>query len=378
MPDRYDTDRIDVVGPDADQETLPTFGGGVDRSADYRYTPLDFADLGSTGELDVWSMSPEWLGKHGSETSATDYRRYQYDRMYFYIRRTPTGALEYHPIEFRTYVNWIGELPDELRRHIRETVNARLRTLFNTGPYEGYMDGFDFQRHASNIEHDRRTQIAEDEAMHLGIPQFQVFVIQDGEKKGAADGFFDPFRAIEDVPGDETWNVTRNLARDTYEIRPQGNARRRLEGQRKQVFVNGRFVGNISPSRGTVEIKSEYDTKSGLYKDSHTDRDMHSREALKDAGMHANELVKGGQVYKVNETSDKILLVTSRRRTPDDFDPVATIAETLVDGARLEINDTETTFVVRNDTGPMLGRYDPPEVRDIEYETEWDTLPLGA
>lgn len=371
--------KAEVKYRDQAQSVLPEFGDGVSRRADYRYTPLDFKDMRRDDELRAWNIGPEWLGENGEDVAADDYRRYQYDRMYFFPVRKGNRT-EYHPVEFRTYVNWIGELTESLREHIRETVNARLRTLFNTDVYEHYMDEFNFLRHATNVEHDRSTQIAEDEAMHLGIPQWQVFIIKNGDKQGAADGFFDPFRAVEYAPRNEIWNVTKNPARGTYEVRPQGAARNRLEGQRKEVFVNGKFVGNTSPSRGTVEIKTEYDTKSGRYKDSRTGRDMHSRETLKQAGMHANELVKGGQVYKVNESKDKILLVTSKRRTPDEFDPTPpeSFTDEMVQGAFLELNDAHTAFVVRNDTGPMLGRYDPPTVRDIEYETEFDTIPIGA
>lgn len=347
-------------------------------ASDFEATPVTLASEApyiAERELPQYGMLPEWVGEQPDDVPFDEFRRFQYDRLYFYPRRVRDG-IEYYPVEFRTFVYYVGEVPSQVQDHFQNVVNPHLRTLFNTGVYQGWMDGFGFERHTTNREHDI---VAVDEANNLGIGQWEVLVMQENGTAGAASGFFDPWKVVSEAPEYETWNVTYNDRRDSYEVRPQGPARERLQADPKQVYLNDRFIGLTTTSRGTVWLKDEYDTRDGTYKDSTTGQQMWARRTLVErAGMHPNELRAGGQVYKINEGPARIDLVSAQKRVPADFEAVApdAIPDLMTAATELRLDEDATDFEVRRDRGDVLGKYSTPTTRTITQKTDWNTQPL--
>lgn len=339
----------------------------------FRYTPKAFAessrvpDARARRELQAFGLNPETVGKQPDEIDAQSLYRYQYDVVYVYPRRVSGDENEYYPVEFRTYIYTTEPLPDAAKRHIKSRDNPRLQRAFDSGPYgRGQIRGFGFIDKQTFVEED---EVALDEANNIGVPQFEVLIVKDDAIQGHAGGFFDPFGIFRAVPSNEEWNITKNPSRDEYEFRPQSNALKRLEGQRKQVYLNGKFIGNLSPSRGSVALKTEYGTKDGTYKDSETGQQMHSRQKLIDEGLfHPNAIAEDGKVYKVDETDDKIFLVATK---PDDFEPTPADEVPTTAGEQATLGWSEgTTFDIRHDDGPLMGEYDAPTRRTITDGTE--------
>lgn len=352
----------------ADNTTLADF-----QESAFDYTPLSFArgdapDAVIEGELDAWQIDPSWLGSQPDEVEGdVSFHRYQFDRMFWY----PIGGGPYRdekteiaPIEFRTYVNWVGDPPAALKEHIREHDNPRLVTLFDTGVYDGWMSGFEFLYHSGNTED---TEVAAGDVNNLGIPQWEVLVMDEsGHRQGHAGGFFGPFGLFERAPQHERYSVTRNDARRSYEIRPQAAARQRLLGKRKEVTLDGEYIGNTVPTRGTIWLKMEYGTQDGTYKDSHSGRQMWSRRKLvgESGRTSPNGIRAGGVVWKTFEDADNIALVSKK---PPGFDPTPPEEVDPDVAAELMFSDS-TTFDIRHDGGTKLGKYTPPETRDITEE----------
>lgn len=346
----------------------------------FEYTPLALARSNADPdviqrELEAWGMAEDWLGAQPGDLEDEDftYRRYQYDKQYFYVIRVGEDESEIAPVEFRTYVNWVGDPPQALKDHIREVDNPRLRTLFDTGVYEGWMRGFNFAFYEGHTEDDR---VAADEVNNLGIPQWEVLVFdRHGHRQGHAHGFFDPFALLKEIPQDEQWRLTKNEARNDYEVRPQGPARRRLMGQQKEVYLNGQYIGNTVPTRGTVWLSIDYTSNDNTWKDRLTGKQMWSRAKFIDAGVPYQSLAEGGSVYKVHENENRINLVAQR---PDDWDPTPPTEVQPDEAAQMAFGET-TEFDVRRDTGAKLGKYSPPTVRSIREETgDWGASPRGV
>jgi len=347
-------------------------------AADWRYTPLALvrqAPGAAERELAAWNADPSWFG--GQPDEPRDYRRFQVLNGYVYpVRQGDSTATAL--VEFRSFVTWVGPVPRSLETHIIDTVQPRFRTLFDSGPYLSYMRGFNFVDEFTNIERSDQTEIARDEASNLGVVQWELLVKDtDGNVVGAANGYADPWQLIERAPDHEVYDVTRNDARNSYEIRPQGRARARLMGSRKQVTLNGRYIGNTVPTRGTVWLKQEYGTADGTYKDSASGRQMWSRRKLiEDHGLTYQSIVDGGQVYKVNETSDVINLVATRSTAEENFDfdptaPDAIPADVADESTQLQLAAEAVEFLVREDTGPKLGKYEDNTVRRITEPTNF-------
>jgi hypothetical protein len=359
-------------------ERQPTLGDYQESS--FEYAPLALARSDAPQpvidrELDAWGFDDTWLGAQPSTVAEEGYtyRRYQYDKLYFYVIALDEDESEVAPVEFRTYVNWVGDPPQALKDHIREVDNPRLRTLFDTGVYEGWMTGFNFAFYEAHTEDDR---VAADEVNNLGVPQWEVLVYdRNNDVVGHAGGFFDPFALFKEVPQAEQWRLTKNEARNSYEIRPQGAARQRLRGKQKEVYLNGHFIGNTVPTRGTVWLSVDYSSADNTWKDTLTGQQMWSRAKYVDAGVAYQALAEGGAVYKVHENETRINLVAQR---PPDWAP--TPAEEVEPDEAVEMSLGETTeFDVRHDTGPKLGKYSPPTVRSIREETDdWGADPRGA
>jgi len=347
-------------------------------AVEWRYTPLALvrqAPGAAERELDAFDASPSWFG--GQPDEPRDYRRFEVLNGYLYPIRRGDGS-HLGDVEFRAFVYWVGPAPRSLEDNIISTVQPRLRTLFNSGPYLDYMRGFNFADSFTNIERSAETAVGRDEASNLGVVQWEVLVKdENGEVQGTAYGFADPWRLIERAPEHEVYEVTRNDARNAYEIRPQGRARVRLLGSRKQVTLNGRYIGNTVPTRGTVWLKQAYGTADGTYKDSASGRQMWSRRKLiDDHGLTYQSIVDGGQVYKVNETSDVINLVATRSTAEEnfEFDPTAPDeipADVADESTELQLDEEAVGFLVREDTGPKLGKYDDNTVRRITDPTNF-------
>jgi hypothetical protein len=261
-----------------------------------------------------------------------------------------------------------------LKSFIDQQLNGRLRTLFNSGPYQGYMSGFNFIDTVTNVEDD---SIAADEANNIGVPQFEVLVTKGGRQQGQATGFAYPFEVQqttleeEGVPQNEVWSLAKQG--DRYRIAPPGrtNSRQRAEAiNGKSVYVNGALIGEMA-SGGRVWLRNEYQSDDQTY------RGQHSRRWLiNNTGATASALRDGGNLYKVRETNSRVELVTASDK-PDDFDAAdpETVSESAVVAETTTIETVEfapeTTFDIRTDSGAMMGRYDPPEKRDISDETEF-------
>lgn len=339
----------------------------------FRYTPKALHESSQVPverarrELRAYGLNPDTLGKQPDEIDVQSLYRFQYDVVYIYPRRRRDSENDYYPVEFRTYIYTTEPLSDAFKRHIKSRDNPRLQRAFDSGPYDrGQIRNFGFVQKITNIEED---EVAIDEANNIGVPQFEVLIVKDDAIQGHAGGFFDPFGIFRSVPSNEEWNITKNPARSQYEFRPQDNARKRLEGERKEVYLNGKFIGNTSPSRGTVVLKTEYSTKDGTYKDSETGQQMWSRQKLiSEDFFHPNAIARGGKVYKVHEDADRIVLRATR---PDDFDPTPPQEVPTTPGEMASLAWAEgTTFDIRHDDGPLMGEYDTPTTRTIEKTTE--------
>jgi len=331
------------------------------------YTPLTLARSSAPKavidrELSTWGLDAEWLGEQSHDTDK-QFWRYQYGATYVFVTQKRNGEKEYNPIEFRGYIYTVGQLPEVFQQHFKTDI-GRLRTVFDSGPYQGWFPGFN--------PYDKKTfeenePVAADEMNNLGVPQFEVRV-EKGGSESSAGGFFDPFGLFAAPPDQERLNVVYNPSRDDYEIRPQGGSLARLEGQQKEVYLDGKFIGTTAPSRSSVRLKNEYSSKDGTWKDSGTGKQMWSRRKFIDEDVFAHQAVRdGGQVYKVNETEDVILL---RATKPDDFDPTPSERVTPEgDPERLTLDFAEETeFEVRYDRGPLLGKFSTPHFQ-AESET---------
>lgn len=362
----------------SDQTTLGVTATEADQS---RYTPLALRDrVGDDEARDMmasFGIDPDHIGVDASaldEAEKGALHRYQYDRVYIYPRRAGPNNTEYEPIEFRTYIVTVGQPTDELKAFIDRQMNGRLRTLFNSGPYQGYMEGFNFVDSLTNIEDD---SIAVDEANNIGVPQFEVLVTKGSRVQGQSTGFAYPFEVREttldeeNVPQNEVWGLAKQG--DRYRIAPPGrtNSRQRAEAIRgKSVYVNGALIGTMAAG-GRAWLRNEYQSSDQMY------RGQHSRRWLiNNTGATSAAIRDGGNLYKVRETNDRVELVTASDK-PDDFDPTdpddvsedAVVAETTTIET-VEFAE-ETTFDIRDDSGAMLGRYDTPMKRDISDTTDF-------
>lgn len=323
--------------------------------------------------MSAYGIDPTNIGvnaDHLSEQEKGALNRYQYDKVYVYPRRVGPNRTEYEPIEFRTYIVTVGQPSERLKDFIDNVANPRLRTLFNTGPYQGYMSGFQFVESVpANIEND---SIAVDEANNIGVPQFEVLITKGGRVQGQSTGFFYPFETVTDEsspeePQQETWDINRQG--DRYRIEPPGRTASRQRAERirgKNVYVNDTLVGTMSKG-GRAFLKNEYQNASQTY------RGQHSREYLvTNTAATYSALRDGGNLYKVRETAEGVYLVTAAAK-PDDFDPTpATDVDPTAVGRTVSIDFADaTTFDIREDSGAMMGRYDTPVQRDITELTDF-------
>ena len=362
-----------------DQSTLPSMPDPWDYSA-LRVAERD--DL-SNSLLTQYGLDESWMGKHGDDLDDADdktFWRYQFDRVYFYTRRVGDDQKDYFPVEFRTTIHTVGPPTKELKDFIREHANPRLQYIYDSGPYEGFMTGFNFGRHTSNIEDD---EIAQDEAANLGIPHFEVLIMQNGGVAGQATGFFDPFalrerRRVRPTPGQEVWNLSFNTSRQSYQCAPDGYtgaSKRSKQIRGKTVHVNGERVGDVTQD-GRFWIKKEYDNPSQIY------RGKRSRKFLvENTDATYSAIRAGGNLYKTRETDEAVYFVTAAAK-PDDFDAVdpddvdpddtGEVIESRID---LDLEEEiPTDFNIRREVG-MLDRHKTPTVRSTKNRTQFGTQP---
>lgn len=344
-------------------------------------------------ELQRWNLAPESIGRTVEEIPAAwagnVYRwHFMYELWYYTVASSADRETDYAPIQFRTTLYTVGMPSENLTDHLREIVNPRQRTLYDTDEYEGYISGFGpFSEITTNTEGPIPVGIDRDELKDnpLGVPVVEVEVYDDSmDLRAEARGLAYPFTLLDHesppAPQQERWDVTFNSARrkhGTYEFRPKGNAVTRLRGLHKTVSLNGRFIGHIYPSRGSVELANRYTSADRTQADSHgeyaTGMQKWSRQAFIDADVfHPNAVRRGGVVWKVNETADHIALVATK---PDDFEPTdpdeidpgatgTTVRELALDA------DEPTEFDIRQESG-LFGRFGVPETREIAEDTDW-------
>lgn len=336
------------------------------------YTPLQVARSSleprvKRRELGRFDLQQSWLGNQEFDTDR-QFWRYQYGVTYVFVTNKRNGEKEYNPIEFRVYIYTVGQTTDALQSHLRNTDIGRLRTVFDSGPYQGWFPGFNPYE---KLTAEEKEPVAADEVNNLGIPQFEVRV-EKGGTESSAGGFFDPFALFSKPPEQERLNVVYNPSRDDYEIRPREGSLARLEGQRKQVYLNGQFIGNTAPTRSSVRLKNEYSSADNTWKDSRTGMQMYSRRKFIEEDLFAHQAVRdGGTVYKVQETEDEIFLTAT---LPDDFDATPEQRITAagdIDRVSMDFGP-ETDFEVRYDQGPLLGKFSTPHFESVSEETDFE------
>jgi len=298
-------------------------------------------------------------------------------------------------VQFKTGIYVFGEPTDPLERRFRDVDNPRLVTAFNTDVYAGYMEGFGFSEKNTYIQREKvSAREVQQKGYGLGVPWFEVEAYDaDGDLSGYADGYYNPFTTEtssttiergEEIPQQETWQVgarQRHETGDRYQISPPGNtgARERAKAaQGKTAVINGFAVGSILDG-GRIRLKVEHKNPSRATYASRKD-------ILSGSGTPYQALSQGANIYKVQETDDRVVFTTKEPRgfdapDPEDISPDAVGVEVEVDEVtRILLDDDEPTqFTVETDTrddlpgggtGRMLGLYDPVVTRDIERETD--------
>lgn len=296
-------------------------------------------------------------------------------------------------LQFKTGIYVIGEPTSDLENRFRTIDNPRLRNLFNTGPYAGYIDGFGFSESATYVQRESvSVREVEQKGVGLGVPWFEVEAYdEDGELSGLADGHFNPYSTVtipgepargEAPPEQEVWSVRSALnkargAGGQWDVGPSGRTgaseRTRTEDIRgKSVYIGPFEIGTVT-KRGTAWLRRQYEN-GGQYADKAT--------ITSQSGIPPQALQKGANLYKYRETEDAIYLSTSE---PADFSPTDPAevrpTQTGIEGGAEDVtevlldDDEPTQFTVKTDkrenlppdghTGRLLGLYDPVVVRDI-------------
>jgi hypothetical protein len=235
---------------------------------------------------------------------------------------------------------------------------------------------------------EKSTEVGIADANFVNIPQFSIEVYgEDGELRGRAIGFYDPFVAVQEaeVPQQETWRVKRQQGGEHgkykhghYELIPQArsDARERLKQSSmrdKVTYLNGKKISTgVNTRKGVVDLVRKYDTKDWTYGGKHSKRSLGGEDWNQ---MHWNEIADGGKVYKIRETEDEMFFLSSK---PDGFSPADPNAvDRRGSGERvlkLAGNGRDHTFLVKEDSdlpeGRMaLGRYPPDTYRSIYSPT---------
>lgn len=291
-------------------------------------------------------------------------------------------------VQFKTGIYVLGQPTDGLERRIRDIDNPRLVTLFNTREYATYMEGFGFSEKNTYVQREEvSAREVQNKGYGLGVPWFEVEAYdEEGSLQGYADGFFNPFKTEtttidyergEEPPQHEVWKVGSRQYHDSgdrYQIAPPaktGAKERAKNASGKVAYINGLPVGKVLGG-GRIRLKVAYKNPArATYNDRAT--------LLEQTGTPYQALSQGANIYKVQETDDRIVFSTKPPRdfdAPDakDISPDAVgVEKTSEQVTQIIIDDDEPTqFTVETDEeeGRLLGLYDPPVVRNIDRGTE--------
>lgn len=353
-----------------------------DTTAWYQQARDDVADL-----LNTWGLDPEYIGRGASELpDDIGAHRYQYMSEYIFVRKTAGRKNSYLPVQFKSILYTTSPVTDPMQRYLQETHNGRLRALFDTGVYDGYMTGFNFSGKSTSSEGDDGSIIVparEVPETGIGVPRWEVEVYYDSGLAGAAEGFSLDFEieSVEvhtpDAPQEEVWYVSpkgkglnESRSPPSYEIgpKPRTDARERAKNAHgKTVYLAGSPIGTVT-TRGTTWFRYEY-KRGGQYTDRAT--------ILDTKPIHYNKLSPGAKLYKVAEDTDSVYLVADEPSGFHEADPttvdVGATGEKSIQQRVRDPSSSATTFIVENDRdiGGALGRYDAGDERDITEEREF-------
>lgn len=386
-----------------------------DQSSLSRFADPDYVESGITNivkgvygqirnTLEDIGLDTDWMGQQPYDVAAdTDEDIWVYQYVTAYSKGTQAEGYAFDAdkgdrqtndgssspeVQFKSGIYVIGEPTDELQNRIKSVDNGRLRYVFNSGIYAGYMDGFGFQEKREYVQlQPVSAREVDDKGVSLGEPWFEVEAYDDdGGLEGFADGTFNPFStrtSIEEYtvgqepPEQEVWRVrtTLNRARNAngqWEIGPRQNtgaSERARNAQGKSVYIGPYEIGKIT-SRGTVWLRREYD-RQGPYADKAT--------ITSQSGIPPQALQQGTRLFKYREDDDAVYLSTTEPATGfDAIDPDAISGDQTGSETRsrevteiLLDEDESTQFIVLTDEnqGRLLGLYDPVEVRDVEQQT---------
>lgn len=305
--------------------------------------------------------------------------RYQYSTVFEFYTRDANGDTEIGHVQFRTTVYVVSNPSDEFKEYIKSISHRRLHTLFNSGVYDGYMEGFGFISRDAN-EEDPPQPVGLDEVppTGLGVPNFSCEVYDDdGAMVGHSNGYSLDFGVhkqqvqTDEAPGQETWRVRSfNDARGDYEVSPAPNspARERAKNASGKVaYINGMPVGSIT-SRGSVWLTKEHQRPGAAT--------YRSRQYITDhTATPYQALSPGSKLYKVRESPDGVYFSTVepsgfQSTDPDTINPGATGA--VEDVAALDFDaDDPTEFVVTEDEADewALGERSLTTTVEIDHET---------
>jgi len=289
-------------------------------------------------------LTRESLRKWGLDPDSGPLTRHSYLYSVDYPINTggPGGdGSEWGKIELRGKV-WThsAQVPERLATVVEQTAH-RAATCFNTttvtADYAGYLDGFHPQNPGGGWE-DATTNWEEEVVggssavdAQAGRLDWNVEIYDEaGRISGVAQGVASPWyvstKTTEYEPPREEFRLREQDARGEYEIRAQTTdtgqqtnqgkrAKRVLPG--KNVYVNDKPVGTWRKARGSAAIKLDYTRPPTI-----NGRKTFDRQRLVDETEATPQALRdGGKLYKVEETSKAIYLVTARRR-PDKWDPV--------------------------------------------------------
>lgn len=306
--------------------------------------------------------------------------RYQYSTIFEYFTSRKSDDTDIGQVQFRTVLYTLSEPSDRVKSYLKGINHLRLHTLFNSGEYDGYMDGFDFISRDKNEE--TNVVAARDElpATGLGVPTFSTEVYDDdGELVGYSKGYSMDFGVHEEevTKGDdapqETWRIrSLNKARNEYEVSPKPNtpARKRAKASKGKIaHINGMPVGSLT-SRGTFWLRKEHKSPSRATYQSRN-------QIIGNTGTPYQAVSKGSKLYKVNETSNGLFFSTVKPRNfnevaAEEVDPDAT---QLIETERMMALDKDepTIFVVLEDesTPWALGKFSNSVTVKIDSETSF-------
>lgn len=342
--------------------------------------------------IESLGISMDWLESGVGDLSGEeidDLHRFQYAMVFEFPMNASRGSgweSVLGSVQFKTIIYTVGEPPAALKRRFRQTDNQRLRTMFNSGPYDGYMDGFHFVDAYSDEE---TAQVSAREVRNSGVGlgkiRWEVEAYDDsGTLLGHANGEANPYSVEEDIevvtegeplPGGEVWRTTGfSEARNQYQIAPEPDSPARERAKAiagKDVYLNGFRIGQVLGDRGRIRLKKEHKNRAQA-------KYASRQQIIEASGTPYQAIALNTKYYKVGETADKLILSTARPRNFEAIDPGAIDPEGVGQRTTERIRryltlseDDPTQFRVFEDVQDirLLGLYSPDTVRDITKRT---------